>query len=125
MGKINVAIIGVGNCASSFVQGVQYYKKAKDDEFVPGLMHVNLGGYHIKDINFVAAIDIDRNKVGKVTPGRCVPIVSRKDALAMKPDSIIVYAWNFADRIAKTLRKDGYTGEIFVPLPKPRFIEAR
>ncbi|TSA54163.1 MAG: inositol-3-phosphate synthase [Dehalococcoidia bacterium] len=65
MGKVNVAIIGVGNCASSFVQGVQYYKKAKDDEFVPGLMHVNLGGYHIKDINFVAAIDIDRNKVGK------------------------------------------------------------
>ncbi|MEI6186082.1 MAG: inositol-3-phosphate synthase [Dehalococcoidia bacterium] len=65
MGKINVAIIGVGNCASSFVQGVQYYKKAKNDEFVPGLMHVNLGGYQIKDINFVAAIDIDRNKVGK------------------------------------------------------------
>src|SRR5512137_2841887 len=65
MGKINVAIIGVGNCASSFVQGVQYYKKAKDDEFVPGLMHVNLGGYHIRDINFVAAIDIDKNKVGK------------------------------------------------------------
>ncbi len=65
MGKINVAIIGVGNCASSFVQGVHYYKKAKDDEFVPGLMHINLGGYQIKDINFVAAIDIDRNKVGK------------------------------------------------------------
>jgi len=65
MGKINVAIIGVGNCASSFIQGVHYYKNAKDDEFVPGLMHVNLGGYHIKDINFVAAIDIDKNKVGK------------------------------------------------------------
>jgi myo-inositol-1-phosphate synthase len=65
MGKINVAIIGVGNCASSFVQGVHYYKKAKDDELVPGLMHVNLGGYHIRDINFVAAIDIDKNKVGK------------------------------------------------------------
>ncbi len=65
MGKINVAIIGVGNCASSLVQGVHYYKKAKDDEFVPGLMHVNLGGYHISDINFVAAIDIDKNKVGK------------------------------------------------------------
>jgi myo-inositol-1-phosphate synthase len=65
MGKINVAIIGVGNCASSFVQGVHYYKKAKDDESVPGLMHINLGGYHIKDINFVAAIDIDKNKVGK------------------------------------------------------------
>jgi myo-inositol-1-phosphate synthase len=65
MGKVNVAIIGVGNCASSFVQGVHYYKKAKEDEFVPGLMHVNLGGYHVKDINFVAAIDIDKNKVGK------------------------------------------------------------
>jgi myo-inositol-1-phosphate synthase len=65
VGKINVAIIGVGNCASSLVQGVHYYKNAKADEFVPGLMHVNLGGYHIKDINFVAAIDIDINKVGK------------------------------------------------------------
>src|SRR4030066_1646898 len=65
LGKINVAIIGVGNCASSLVQGVHYYKNAKTDEFVPGLMHVNLGGYHIKDINFVAAIDIDKNKVGK------------------------------------------------------------
>ncbi len=65
MGKINVAIIGVGNCASSLVQGVHYYKKAKDDEFIPGLMHVSLGGYHISDINFVAAIDIDKNKVGK------------------------------------------------------------
>ncbi len=65
MGKINVAIIGVGNCSSSLVQGVQYYKKAKQNEFVPGLMHVNLGGYHISDINFVAAFDIDKNKVGK------------------------------------------------------------
>ncbi|MCD6300374.1 MAG: inositol-3-phosphate synthase [Dehalococcoidales bacterium] len=65
MGKINVAIVGVGNCASSLVQGVYYYKKAKEDEFVPGLMHVNLGGYHISDINFVAAFDIDKNKVGK------------------------------------------------------------
>jgi myo-inositol-1-phosphate synthase len=65
MGKVNVAIIGVGNCASSLVQGVHYYRNAKDDEFVPGLMHVNLGGYHISDINFVAAFDIDKNKVGK------------------------------------------------------------
>jgi myo-inositol-1-phosphate synthase len=64
MGKINVAIIGVGNCASSLVQGVYYYKDAKEDKFVPGLMHVNLGGYHISDINFVAAFDIDKNKVG-------------------------------------------------------------
>ena len=65
MGKINVAIIGVGNCASSLVQGVYYYKKAKENEFIPGLMHVTLGGYHVSDINFVAAIDIDKNKVGK------------------------------------------------------------
>jgi len=65
MGKINVAIIGVGNCASSLVQGVHYYKNAEENEFVPGLMHVNLGGYHISDINFVAAFDIDKNKVGK------------------------------------------------------------
>ena len=65
MGNINVAIIGVGNCASSLIQGVHYYKKAKESEFVPGLMHVNLGGYHISDIKLVAAFDIDKNKVGK------------------------------------------------------------
>ncbi len=65
MGSVNVAIIGVGNCASSLVQGVHYYREAHRDDFVPGLMHVNLGGYHISDINFVAAIDIDKNKVGK------------------------------------------------------------
>jgi hypothetical protein len=63
--KVRVAIVGVGNCASSLVQGVEYYKNAAEDEFVPGLMHVNLGGYHIRDIEFVAAIDIDREKVGK------------------------------------------------------------
>ena len=65
MGNINVAIIGVGNCASSLVQGVYYYTNASEGDFVPGLMHVNLGGYHISDINFVAAFDIDKNKVGK------------------------------------------------------------
>ena len=62
---VRVAIIGVGNCASSLVQGVHYYQNAKETDFVPGLMHVNLGGYHIRDIEFSAAIDIDRNKVGK------------------------------------------------------------
>ncbi len=65
MSKVRVAIIGVGNCASSLVQGVEYYKKATEKDFVPGLMHVNLGGYHISDIEFSAAIDIDKNKVGK------------------------------------------------------------
>jgi myo-inositol-1-phosphate synthase len=65
MGAVNVAIIGVGNCASSLVQGVHKYREAPDDRFIPGLMHTNLGGYHIGDINFVAAFDIDKNKVGK------------------------------------------------------------
>ena len=65
MGKINVAIIGVGNCACSLVQGVHYYRDASEKERIPGLMHVNLGGYHISDIKFVAAFDIDKNKVGK------------------------------------------------------------
>jgi len=63
--KIRVAVIGVGNCASSLIQGVEYYKNAKEGDFVPGVMHVNLGGYHIRDIEFVAAFDIDKNKVGR------------------------------------------------------------
>jgi len=65
LGSINVAIIGVGNCASSLVQGVHFYNDAAEDEFVPGLMHVKLGGYHVRDIKFVAAFDVDSNKVGK------------------------------------------------------------
>jgi myo-inositol-1-phosphate synthase len=63
--RIRVAIIGVGNCASSLVQGVHYYRNAKPGERIPGIMHVDLGGYHIRDVDFVAAIDVDRNKVGK------------------------------------------------------------
>src|ERR687888_2076965 len=63
--KVRVAIIGVGNCASSFVQGVEYYKDAKPGEFVPGLMHVDLGGYHVRDIEFTAAFDVVEGKVGK------------------------------------------------------------
>jgi len=74
---IKVAIVGVGNCASSLVQGIEYYKNAREDQFVPGLMHVNFGGYHIRDIKFVAAFDVDANKVGKdiseaiFTPPNC------------------------------------------------------
>jgi myo-inositol-1-phosphate synthase len=64
-GKVRVAIIGVGNCASSFVQGVEYYKNARKNDSVPGLMHVDLGGYHVRDIEFSAAFDIDAEKVGK------------------------------------------------------------
>jgi myo-inositol-1-phosphate synthase len=63
--KVRVAIVGVGNCANSFIQGVQFYKDADPAEQVPGLMHVDLGGYHVRDIEFVAAFDIDVEKVGK------------------------------------------------------------
>jgi myo-inositol-1-phosphate synthase len=63
--KVRVAIIGVGNCASAFVQGVHYYREADPKELVPGLMHVDLGGYHVRDIEFTAAFDIDATKVGK------------------------------------------------------------
>jgi myo-inositol-1-phosphate synthase len=62
---VRVAIVGVGNCASSFVQGVEYYKDADPNEQVPGLMHVDLGGYHVREIEFTAAFDIDADKVGK------------------------------------------------------------
>ena len=63
--KVRVAIIGVGNCASAFVQGVEYYKKADPKAAVPGLMHVELGGYHVNDIEFTCAFDINKKKVGK------------------------------------------------------------
>jgi len=63
--KVRVAIIGVGNCASSLVQGAHFYRNAKDDDRVPGLMHVNLGGYHVRDIEFTAAFDVVDTKVGK------------------------------------------------------------
>src|SRR5512136_1546641 len=62
--KVRVAVIGVGNCASSLVQGVEFYKNAKDTDRLPGLMHVNLGGYHIHDIEFSAAFDVVDTKVG-------------------------------------------------------------
>ena len=62
---VRVAIVGVGNCANSLLQGVQYYRDAPDDQFVPGLMHVNLGGYHVRDIEFTAAFDVTADKVGQ------------------------------------------------------------
>src|SRR6187455_2929935 len=80
-GKIRVAIVGVGNCASSLVQGRYYYENAKEDDFVPGLMHVDLGGYHVRDIEFVAAFDIDKNKVGK----------DLSEAIYAKPNNTYVF----------------------------------
>ena len=64
-GKVRVAIVGVGNCANSLLQGCHYYQDADDDKFVPGLMHVNLGGYHVRDIEFTAAFDVVKGKVGE------------------------------------------------------------
>ena len=63
--SIRVAIAGVGNCASSLVQGVEYYKDTKDEDKIPGLMHNNFGGYRVRDIEFVTAFDVDALKVGK------------------------------------------------------------
>jgi len=80
--KVRVAIIGVGNCASALVQGVHFYRDAPDDAFVPGLMHVNLGGYHVRDIEFTAAFDIDRNKVG----------LDLADAIWQPPNNTVKFA---------------------------------
>ncbi len=65
MSEIRIAIVGMGNCASSLLQGLHYYRDAKEDEFVPGLMHVKVGPYHIRDVKVVAAFDVDSNKVGR------------------------------------------------------------
>ncbi len=90
--KIRVAIIGVGNCASSLVQGVHYYRDAKPGDKIPGIMHVDLGGYHLADLEFVAAFDVDRNKVGK----------DLADAIYAKPNN----TYRFAD-VPKTGVKVG------------------
>jgi myo-inositol-1-phosphate synthase len=114
MGKVKVAIVGVGNCASSLVQGVEYYKSAKDDDSVPGLMHVNLGSYHINDVEFVAAFDIDKNKVGK----------DLSEAIFSKPNN----TYKFADvpkldvEVQRGMTHDGlgkYLSEIIEKAPGP------
>jgi myo-inositol-1-phosphate synthase len=79
---VRVAIIGVGNCANSLLQGVQYYKDASPDEFVPGLMHVDLGGYHVRDVEFTAAFDVTTEKVGK----------DLADAIWARPNDTIKFA---------------------------------
>ena len=71
--KVRVAIIGVGNCASSLVQGVEFYKSAEASDEIPGLMHPVLGEYHINDIEFTAAFDVDSDKVGKTCPRPSMP----------------------------------------------------
>ena len=90
MGKIRVAIAGIGNCASSLIQGVFYYKDAKDDAKVPGLMHVRFGPYHVRDIEFVAAFEVDQRKIGKdlseaiFAGNNCVPKFADVPKLGVK-----------------------------------------
>src|SRR6187455_441660 len=113
-GKIRVAIVGVGNCASSLVQGRYYYENAKDDEFVPGLMHVNLGGYHVRDIEFVAAFDIDKNKVGK----------DLSEAIYTKPNNTYVFqqVQNMGVTVERGMTHDGlgkYLSQVIEKAPGP------
>ena len=83
---VRVAIAGVGNCASSLVQGVTYYRDAAPDDEVPGLMHVVLGGYHVRDLEFVAAFDVDAAKVG-LDLGKAV--------FAGNNNTIVVHDWKY------------------------------
>ena len=111
-GKIRVAIVGVGNCASSLVQGRYYYENAAESDFVPGLMHVNLGGYHVRDIEFVAAFDIDRNKVGK----------DLSEAIYTKPNNTFVFQQvpNLGVPVERGMTHDGlgkYLSEIIEKAP--------
>lgn len=82
MPEIRVAIVGVGNSASALIQGTQYYKNAKEDTTVPGLMHVNFGGYHIRDIKFVAAFEVNKDKIGK----------DLSEAIFTKPNCCVKFA---------------------------------
>src|SRR6266571_1544440 len=113
-GKVRVAIVGVGNCASSFVQGVHYYRDASPKTFVPGLMHVNLGGYHVRDIEFVAAFDVDKNKVGK----------DLSEAIYTKPNNTFVFQQvpNLGVPVERGMTHDGlgkYLSEIIEKAPGP------
>jgi len=113
-GKIRVAIVGVGNCASSLVQGRYYYENASPDDFIPGLMHVNLGGYHIRDIEFVAAFDIDKNKVGK----------DLSEAIYAKPNNTYVFQQvpNLGVTVDRGMTHDGlgkYLSQIIEKAPGP------
>ena len=112
--KIRVAIVGVGNCASSLVQGIHYYRNAKDDEFVPGVMHVRFGGYHIRDIEVVAAFDVNENKVGKDVA----------EAIYAEPNNTAVFAQvpKLGVKVSRGPRLDGvnkYTAEL-VPVDDKR-----
>src|SRR6266508_1908800 len=110
--RVRVALVGVGNCANSLLQGVEYYKDAPDDQFVPGLMHVNLGGYHIRDIAFTAAFDVTKDKVGK----------DLSDAIWAHPNDTIKFAEvpKTGIKVARGMTHDGlgkYISEVVTKSP--------
>jgi myo-inositol-1-phosphate synthase len=110
--KVRVAIVGVGNCASSLVQGVHYYREASPEDFVPGLMHVDLGGYHVRDIEFVAAFDVDREKVGKDV----------SEAMWAGPNNTVKFCEvpTLGVRVARGMTHDGigkYLGDVITKAP--------
>ena len=112
--KVRVALIGVGNCASALVQGVHFYRDAPDDAFVPGLMHVNLGGYHVSDIDFTAAFDIDRNKVG----------LDLAEAIWQAPNNTIKFAEvpKLGVTVSRGMTHDGlgkYLSQVITKAPGP------
>ena len=112
--KIRVAIVGVGNCASSLIQGRYYYENVSDTDFVPGLMHVNLGGYHVRDLDFVAAFDIDKNKVGK----------DLSEAIYEKPNNTFVFCKvpHIGVKVDRGMTHDGlgkYLSQIIEKAPGP------
>lgn len=112
--KVRVAIIGVGNCASSLVQGVQFYKDTADDATVPGLMHVNLAGYHVRDIEFTLGIDINVTKVGK----------DLSEAIFAEPNNTYKFSDvpNLNVPVVRGMTHDGlgkYLSEVIVKAPGP------
>jgi myo-inositol-1-phosphate synthase len=112
--KIRVAIVGVGNCASSLIQGRYYYENVSDTDFVPGLMHVNLGGYHVRDLDFVAAFDIYKNKVGK----------DLSEAIYEKPNNTFVFCKvpHIGVKVDRGMTHDGlgkYLSQIIEKAPGP------
>ena len=115
MAKVRAAIIGVGNCASSLVQGVHYYRNAKEGEIIPGLMHANLGGYHVGDIEFAAAIDIDANKVGK----------DLSDAIFTKPNNTYKFCSvpKTGIKVVRGMTHDGLQDNKEGPRPDRRYRE--
>jgi len=110
--RVRVAIVGVGNCANSLLQGVEYYKEAPEDQFVPGLMHVDLGGYHVGDIEFTAAFDVTADKVGK----------DLADAIWAKPNDTIKFAEvpKTGIKVSRGMTHDGlgkYISEVVTKAP--------